>query len=384
MIAMMPCRIDWLRAVVDGFFKTGAPLVAYDGTSLQSFAGLDDIGLYIVIPKLMYYFNISFESAVTGFLYALVICGAAFGFLGCALLFHSLFAKIVAAGSIVALSCLVVHIGDVYVTYFASICTVVPLFIFLHQRNNFKELIYFLFGAGFFLGFVHYVRAYSSIGVFLFIMFVLMFHQNKWIKKIQFCAALIIGLSLPVFFFAQQKKQFKQFAHAHGLDIQVSYHPFWHSVYLGFGLLQFLNKDHIAWDDQCGIDKGKNAIPSVKYGTPAYEQFLKNEVTRLIIHQPLFVLFTLFAKIGILLLFLLCAAHIGLLGHFFAPSSFGIELGFLLLFGWYAIFPLIAMPYFSYALGFISVAVLYGIIGINNCIERFANMTIVKRVWYGS
>ena len=50
---MMPCRIQWLQAVVQGFFKTGIPLIAFDGTKIQSFAGLDDIGLYIFIPKLM-------------------------------------------------------------------------------------------------------------------------------------------------------------------------------------------------------------------------------------------------------------------------------------------------------------------------------------------
>lgn len=148
-------------------------------------------------------------------------------------------------------------------------------------------------------------------------------------------------------------------------------HVLWHSVYIGFGFLNYLNPDNISYDDTCGEKKVQSIVPDLTLvnNTEAYEAVLKEEVFKLIRHHFMFVIMTLFAKLGVLLFYLLKFANVGLLAAWFFPKSRIEEFIWFVSGLVYALFPLITVPAPGYAFGFITCATLYGIVSINYVLE---------------
>ena len=134
---------------------------------------------------------------------------------------------------------------------------------------------------------------------------------------------MFLGISCPVLYFNSVMKSYKAYAQQHFSSNQVVLrHTFWHALYCGFGFINFGNKDNIEWADECGFAKAQQRDPSITMEqTVAYATILKEEVISLIKKYPMFVLCTIFAKIGALLLFLLIFSNIGLLAAYFFPKK---------------------------------------------------------------
>ncbi len=148
-------------------------------------------------------------------------------------------------------------------------------------------------------------------------------------------------------------------------------HVFWHNIYIGFGFLQQGNPDNITYDDSEGEKKVKKIVPGLTIeNTKEYEHILKNEVINLIKNHWQFFIFTLFAKIGILLLFFLEYANFGIIASLLYPKPWHLEIPFFIGLGFYSIFPVLVIPLREYALGFISFATIYGIVSINYALEK--------------
>lgn len=376
-MTIMECRFANLQSVINGFSHTQVPLVLFDGTNLLPFVAIDDIGIYVVIPKLVRLFGISLSKAINLFFYTLLFASFFLALVGLFLFYQSAITRLTSALTLSLLGGFLFimrnALGDVCLMYLVSGLAIVPLFLYFMYKNTSSSLFYFyLFFTGTFLGTLHYIRAYSGLGTLVFIVTLLLIHAHVNIRKALLLFGLLgAGFACPVIYFTSVIQEYQHYAQQHFPEYEhlSMQHPFWHQAYIGFGFLKWMNDDNIRYEDSFGEATVKSCNPNVTTTqTTEYEAILKEKTLLLFKKQPFFVYYTLFAKLGVLLLFLLIFAHSGLLAALFFPKPWYIELAFFLGLAANAIFPVLAMPFLSYSLGFIAFATLYGVISINNAL----------------
>lgn len=374
---IMDCRLQNLQYILEGFSRINIPLIGWNNNALMPFLVGDDIGIYILIPYLVRIFGISLSQAITIFFHGIIALSFIAAFTGFLLLYKTWLPRIIATSWLLVLLAFIVHshLYDTYLAYLATCLGTIPLFLFFlkkNQPNNAKSLYYFMFSSAIFLGTFHYIRGYSSVAPLLFMGVIIACHEkivakNKCILGI----LLLLGLSIPYCYFTYCTTTYKSFAAKQWPDLNIAtQHPFWHQIYIGFGFLSCFNDDKITYADECGFKKVQERNPSLTIPyTEQYESVLKNEIIRLIKEKPFFVLYTLFAKIGVLLLYLFLFANSGLLAALLFPKVWYLESAFLCALLFNSIFSLLSIPSHAYSLGFITLSVLYGIISLNTFIE---------------
>jgi len=147
----------------------------------------------------------------------------------------------------------------------------------------------------------------------------------------------------------------------------LNHHVFWHSVHCGFG---FLNNEYgIVWQDENAKETVAAIDPNAHYGSPEYNAILKNSILHLIKSDPHFFLRTIFAKLGVCLMYLLIFGNVGLLISLFYPKGLLIELPFAIGIAFNASFGIIVMPYPDYLLGLIAFSAIYGMVAIDFALD---------------
>lgn len=355
-IQLMACRDLFLRYCWQGFLKTGYGLVAFDGSVYLPFpARFDDLGMYIGVPLLGHIFGISYEESLRLFFAILIGFAWVIGLGGVWQLSSSWFPRITGVITLTAATWLSLFVSDVYMAYGMA---VLPLLWFLGAIRTARLPYGIAFAIGIYWGALHYVRAYSSFAPFVVALFLIWCMTFSFTKKSILQLVLITGFIVPGFYVRHVLNQYKRFAHEHfvGHEQEVAGHTLWHPVYLGFGLLSYGNKDGIVWDDAygykkyCVAEQYDNTLQS-----NAYEKMIGADVKKLILEQPRFVLWTIWAKIGILLWYLLLAVNIAL-GALCALCRKERLVSLILILGiaLSALFPLISLPLLNYSLGFIA------------------------------
>lgn len=367
----MGYRYQALQESLAGYLKTGMPLVAYDGKDLKSAGFGDDIGLYYFIPKIAYSLHISVDQAVNLFFVLLTLASLALGMIGFYLLFKDYLGRLVAFIGLFLLSLLSITIGDIYLIYFSIVMAFVPLFLYFSKtKKSGPCFVTFTLLTGIAIAIAHYLRSHSGTALLIFMGIVIVLYLKfSWREKIILAVALFAGLLVPVIYFGDVLKERNTYLVSHRPSYEVARqkHPLWHSVYIGFG---FLNNPYgIQYQDEVAIEKVRSISPGVGYLSQEYEEILKTEVMSLIKNHPLFVVSTLFAKIGVISMYLLIFSNIGLLAAVFYPKHWSMELAFWSGMGFSSLFGILSVPSIEYLLGFISLATLYGIVSINQAIE---------------
>ncbi len=373
---IMADRLRYLQQIIDGFLQTKTPLLLFDGKSLFPFFTFDDIGIYVFIPQLVRFFGITLDQAINIFFYGFLTSSFLLGLIGFLLLYKSAITKFIATTGLLLLFYFVIkfEITDVYLAYLASAVSIIPLSLYF-TMNNTKSILFYFFTifSGLIVGTSHYIRAYSGLAPLIFLIILLIFNSTiNGMKKFLLLICIVLGMTGPYYYFNQIIHQNKQFAEQHFPDSNqiIHQHVFWHPIYLGFGFLNCMNEDNIQYKDSFGLEKAKKHNPAISFEkTKEYEEIIKNETFLLWKKQPWFVLFTIFAKIGVLLFFFLLFSNFGSIAAFCFPKPWYIEVAFLASFGINALFPLLAVPYIAYSIGFIAVATLYGIVSINHAIS---------------
>lgn len=321
------------------------------------------------------------ERSINLFFFSIVwisFCIAIFGWFK---LYNSLITKFIACSATLLLAYKATAIGDVYLAYFACVICLMPWSLYFAKRNFYDNyLLLFLCCAGFTISFFNYIRAYAGFGVFLFMIFLFATSLNITKKQwLNLSFAFLVGASIPNIYFNYSYNQSIIYIKNSSTTMPEKKHVFWHNIYIGFGFLQD-NNPGIIYDDSAGEKKVQETTPGLTLEkTQEYEAILKNEVINLIKNHWQFVLFTLFAKLGILLFYLLQYANVGLFLALLFPKPWNLEIAFLLALAFYAIFPLLTMPYPEYALGFISCATIYGIVSINYVVQKNNLKRILNR-----
>lgn len=391
-MTIMGCRYINLGLALAGLDKTGIHLIQYDGKELGPLflpntafktAALDDIGMYVLIPKLVKIFNLTLDQGITFFFAGLILLTALIGCIGFFLLYTSLSQRIVSLLSVACLAYYAFLVSDVYIAYFAAVSGVIPLmrYCFQKKRADFFTSICLLW-SGLLIGTLQYVRAYSGLASLVFILGAMILHPWTKLQKFFLLVCLGLGIMIPIYYFSRVTDQSREYLAEHVSHQKQlpTVHPFWHTIYLGFGFLNYANQDGIQWDDTYALKKVQHVLqdPTIGYEHPQYESTLKAEVLNLIKYQSFFVYLTIFAKLGILLLYLIRYVHVGLLAALYLFEYSCSEVALLLSLLSSTIFPLIAIPAEQYAFGFICLAYLYGIDSINRLLHKDHIATSLK------
>lgn len=228
----------------------------------------------------------------------------------------------------------------------------------------------FCFIAGISLGVSHYIRIHSGTGVLLFFTIALIFYfRADWIKKGLLAGAITIGVLIPVIYsdaLLQQRNDF--------LASQANHHPvahkkaFWHLVYIGFGYLH--NDLDLQFIDEVAIEKVRSISPNAIYLSREYNEILKRSTIKLVKENPIFALKTVVVKAGRILFCMLVFANIGLLAAIKYPKPLGLEAAFIVGMVFQSIPGILVMPIDSYLLGFIAMATIYGVLSINEALDK--------------
>jgi len=274
---LMPIRFQELSEAVEGFERTGVALVSVRGDSLIPTAGFaDDVGMYYLASKLASIFHLSAAAAWDLFFFLIIIPAFVIGVVGMMRMLETRRAKLY-YGVMVSLLFVTVYLsGDIYALSPSLAILAVPYLIRFSTSDSKMSvrhgILFLLFGMLIMLA--HSIRAHSATALVLTFS-ILFFLKKRWQMKEKWKSLALIAvgiLSVWLFF----KTQFAE-RDAYLSKLQPNYvvppqaHPFWHSVYIGFG---FLDNDYgIHYQDQVGYDKAREISPTVIFYEPSTSAF---------------------------------------------------------------------------------------------------------------
>ncbi len=367
-------RYAHLAQCYAGYKKTGISLIECVDNQLMPTFAADDLGIYILIPKLAVFLSSSIETAITIFFNGIAIGSFLVGFIGFCFLYTSQLARLVSFFCMVSVVIFSLwKVGDVYLLYSSCAFALVPWTLYFVRNKSYISFCIFNLFAGYFIGVAHNLRAYSSLPALIFMIFFLAVTKIEMGKKVLISFGLLFGLSASMFYFSSVYNEYVRYSQKNLAEYTIAKksHVFWHAAYCGFGFLSFANKDNIEWSDRCGEAKVLSIDPEVTIDkTDRYEAILKQEVLKIVQEQPLFFLFTVWAKIGILLLYFILFAHFGIIAALMYPNPWYINVAFFVALLMSALFPLLTIPVYAYSLGFIAFSALFAVVSINNALSK--------------
>ena len=361
---IMSCRRIGLIAAVEGYERTGIPLVSGEYGHIGC---SDDIGSYYFIPKLVHVFGLEIDTAISLFYTGMVILSFMAAAVAICRYCKTNLGKAISLFALALLSLVSIKLGDVYVALGATPMALVPWWLYVHQRGSIKICLFYCALAGLIIAVAHFIRAHAGTGVLVFVTTSLLFTKRySWKHKAAFCTTLVAGMLAVFMYFGhlvQQRDAYYLATLERTYQPPLKRHPFWHAVYLGFG---FLNNDHgIIFKDANAMTKVVSIDPNARHGSPKYEAILKSQVFRLVRSDPHFVLRTVFAKLGVCLMYVLIFANVGLLLSVIYPKGWPLEFAFLASIAFNALFGILVMPRPSYLLGLMSFSTIYGMLSID-------------------
>jgi hypothetical protein len=379
-VRLMPMRYAELQAAFDSYAQGLPPLVAAtqtdSGTVYRAIS--DDAGLYYLLPKLAHLFHLAPSEAWTVWFFAILILSFGVGIYGTMHLLKTLPAKILYFIELSFLGALIIKYGDIYQLAPCLALAAVPLLLqnLCSERGDralWRDAAA-LGTAGFIFGLAHLVRSHSATGLMLFVIILLLFGTavRAWHKRLLLVAIVLIGFMLPLLYMNHVADMRDAFLKAHQPNYHpvLRQHPFWHTVYIGLG---YLSNDYgLAYKDIVAAKKAHELAPDTPWYIPQYDAALKTAVIDLLRKDPVFVVGTLLAKFGAVLVYFLFAANFGLLAAIRYPKPWAVEVAFVAGLAFNALFGLVAVPYPTYLEGFIAFAMLYGVISLDTALHQSA------------
>jgi hypothetical protein len=381
-VSLMPTRYAELQAALDGYAQGLPPLVAAtqtdSGTVYRALGMTDDAGLYYMLPKFAHLFHLALPEAWAAWFFAILILSFGLGIYGMTRLLNTMPAKILYFIELFFLGILIIKRGDIYQLAPCLALAAVPLLL-RHMTSEHEDHAFWRYSvalglAGFIFGCTHLVRSHSATGLMLFVIILLLFGTavRAWHKRLLLVAIVLIGFMLPLLYMNHVADMRDAFLKAHQPNYHpvLRQHPFWHTVYIGLG---YLSNDYgLAYKDIVAAKKAHELAPDVLLDSPQYEAVLKTAVIELLRKAPVFVAETLAAKFGVVLIYFLLAANLGILAAIRYPKPWSVEVAFGVAIAFNALFGLLAVPRLAYLEGFIAFAMLYGVISLDTALHQSA------------
>jgi len=360
-----------LREAMAGFGITGMHLLAFDGKILLPAGRTDDPGIYYFVPEMARRFSLSLDRSIKVFFVGILTVSMLLGLVGFFLLFQNQLSRVVALVGILSLWRFCFYVKDVYVIQCAIIVGVIPLFLYLSNRGK-PDMWFVLFtvfaGAG--IGLSNVIRRDAGITTAVFMTCILLF-SGRFATKRKLCLLLLLSIGIvaaPLWFHHLSKTRDAYLAsHQRDSVTTLGVHPFWHPVYLGFS---YLTNPYVPkYLDEIAVQKVCSVSQSAAFVSPEYEDILKGEVYSLTRQHPGFIFRTIIAKTIVVVLFLAVYANFGLLAAVFYPKNWPVEVAFWSGLALSSLYGILVMPLFVYLLGFITLAIIYGITSIGHAVE---------------
>ncbi len=375
-----PGREQHLELLLKGLQKTNVPLIEFDGTQLLPAAMADDIGMYILIPKLASLLSWDIKTTIAIFFPALMFIACCFNIWGFLRLFHSWQARCIAIAGSLALAKISLTSMDVYCAPAALVLALTPWALYYLQKEISVGSRFFFLFAGLACGLSHYIRGYSGTTLLLLIgILLLRNHKFSLPDKIISFGTLACGYALVFAYFTSCLNQYQAFVNEELPQYAwvQPHHPFWHTIYAGFGFIS--NDLNLAFNDTAPGQRVFAIDPTLQTNSSAgpwdiplshqkYEAILRAEVFSLIKHHTFYVVRVMVAKFGLLLFYLLLFANFGL--FFISCLSASVTTAFGVALCWSALPGLIAIPNFLYLTGYSTLAGLFGLICLSTIADR--------------
>jgi hypothetical protein len=373
---LMDSRYIDLQQVLEGYDRTGVPLVAIESGKLAAGAPADDVGMFYFIPEIVRHLHVSLDQGITIFFLAIIAVSFVAGLVGCFLwLKKPVMRAIAIVGLGLILFVMFVSIKEigVYAISACAIILVVPLFMYFINQDRFGAGFYiFLAFIGLAMGLGHIIRAHSGTSTLILIFIVLWLSKTYPIKvKAISSGIIIVFMIVPFLFFNVLISQRDTFL-AEEIPGYVSapvVHTLWHQVFICMGYIQ-PNKYGIELNDMAGLNRAREIDPNVVYRSEHYSEVLKGEVLRIAKEDPGFIAKLILLKTAKMLLRLIMFANIGLIAMVLRPKPLNIELGFWLAIGFGALFGILTIPWAGYILSFIAMCVMYAIASLDYYLDK--------------
>jgi hypothetical protein len=358
----MPVRIILLKAATVLYQLTGISLlkssIEHPVPLEQSFGG--EVGIFYFVPIISTYCKLSVFDAAWWFLFMQIIIGVFVAGTALLSIARSLLGQAIVVIGVGLLGYVAWLVSDVYVAYFFTV-SFFPWLLVLLEKKYYKTLLPYSFLLGLIIEYGNFVRSFSGlpllVGSFVSIVCCLRF-SRKTVLSLAFLALGVGVVKLHIHRVIKQRDAYLQH-HGYVFKKETLQHTFWHNVYMGFGFIT--NNKDIDFSDYCSVKKAKTINPKVGYLQPQYEPILRNEIIKLCLHSPNYVLRVLFAKLGVLFYYLLLFANVGLLAAYYYPKPLYIDLSYWSMLCISSLPGILTIPNTLYLLGFISIAALYGI-----------------------
>lgn len=370
MMELMPIRRFYVDCAIKGFQETGQALVFKCHDQLTPLTS-DDKGMYYFVIKLYALLGGDPQILTDYFLYGLMIASILIGLPAAIMAVNGWLQRVVTLiGFTLLLFVMLLSHKDVYVAASAACVVVVPwavLFIRKASARGHRDWIWlaFHFLAGATIITANFMRSYSGAAVLILLVFLVVF-QRKARLFWKGVALVTLGLGMLaanlVYDSAIEQRDAFLRKEIQNYKPPISGHPFWSNAFIGLGYIS--NDFGLAYQDNVADSKLAEIAPGVSNFTPESERILRNEYFRMIREHPVYFLSLISAKIGVILMYVLVFANIGLFipRRYRPPAHF--EFAFLTAMAFSALPGLIAIPSLNYLTGLMALSALYGIFNL--------------------
>ena len=368
---LMPYRLRTLQALMDGYERTGVPLVAHDGVRpwVPHMEGAP--GSYYLIPLLTRWAGVSLDQGFVLFYGALLALSYVLGLAGAFLLFRSPLSRVVSTVALSALASVTWWIGDIYVVYASVAMAVVPLFLLLLRRGRLGvAALAFMLAAGVAMGVANGMRIHAGTAVLVLVVLMTATCPRFSLPArgaLLLAAALgLLGSHTLFEMVLQRRDAYVQSVvpgYRGGADERT---PVWHSMYIGLGYVP--NPYGIEYADEVAMRRVQEIAPGTPYLSDQYSRVIRGEVLRLVRDDPGFVVAGLLRKTGRVLLWLALFMNVGLIAavarrkHWTVDLSFGAAIAFAALPG------ILVVPALPYLLGALALATISSVVSIDHAL----------------
>jgi hypothetical protein len=364
---LMYSRYEQLVDATRGYECSGVPLVALHGDIWQPGGATDDTALAYFVPKIARFTSGSVDRAINIYFVLSLVIGFISGAAGAFFWLRTRVTRLAGVIGLCVLLGLTALVGDVYMSESLIVVAVVPWTSvwWRNQRAGIGILIAVL-AMAFSAAIANLTRMHAGTAVLLFFAILLAGSRLPIRQRVLIAVIAVAGYLAPVAYYHKVLIDGRDAA-LRGLSISyepvVPHHPMWHNIYGGLG---YLNNDYgLKVDDSVVANKVESMTPGVPYLSPEYERTARAAVFAVIKTHPRFIVETLLAKVGVLLVILLVCANIGLVSAVLYPKPATLELAFWLAFALTGANGVLVWPNPDYLLGFIAFAIFYAVMGID-------------------
>jgi len=358
-IRIMSARyLDLVRAEA-GLEKTN--LLGLGFESGQWTPTTDDVGVYIIVPRLAHGLGLPIRCAYDLFFSLLITVSFVLGTIGFLSLTPARWPRLVGLFALTIVSLLAFRVGDVYILLGMIPVALVPWILLAARRSALLPLATVGAISGVVAAASNSVRAGSGTILLIFLTLALAFDKNLRPK------ARLVGLATAAICFTIVWAAFMHLvaerdtflrAHSFNESLLRSRHPFWHSVYIGFG---YANNYLVpAYRDEVGVARVCSETSSADYLSVDYERVLRKATEQLVRQHPVIVVRNLVKKTLVVALLILVCGNVGWLAFLRRPIVWSIDLAFCAALAVNSLYGILVVPYASYLFGVISYSALFG------------------------